>query len=149
MKHPITALLLLSLACNGPPQTTTVDGAPADHAVPADGSLDTVLTPDFYVAADSAADTTTPTDGTIGDATQIDVANADGTSYTDGASDSGPVDVLLADTSCPASIANCPGAPLPTWSLEDFQPKSSDFGKTYGLSAFNGKMLIVALLAGG
>lgn len=48
----------------------------------------------------------------------------------------------------PASCATCVGADTPTWALVDFQPKSDKFETSYGLEAFRGKVLVVALLAG-
>lgn len=41
----------------------------------------------------------------------------------------------------------CPGAQAPSWSLEDFQPQSERFGESYGLEAFEGKVVLVAMLA--
>jgi hypothetical protein len=46
-----------------------------------------------------------------------------------------------------AGCMTCVGAPVPTWQLADFQPKSPGYGKTYGLEAFKGKVTVVALLA--
>lgn len=43
---------------------------------------------------------------------------------------------------------NCVGATMPTWQLQDFQPKSPRYGHTYGLEAFKGKVTVVALLSG-
>jgi hypothetical protein len=37
---------------------------------------------------------------------------------------------------------------LPTWALEDVQPESPRAGQTYGLDAFAGKTVVVALLEG-
>jgi thiol-disulfide isomerase/thioredoxin len=41
----------------------------------------------------------------------------------------------------------CPGAAAPMWSLEDFQPRSGRFGQSYGLEVFEGKVVLVAMLA--
>lgn len=43
---------------------------------------------------------------------------------------------------------NEPGAPAPGWQLEDFQPLSERFQQVYGLEAFRGSVLLVALYAG-
>src|SRR5688572_6846454 len=40
------------------------------------------------------------------------------------------------------------GAPAPTWTLTDVQPLSAGYGESYGLEAFHGSPLLVALLAG-
>lgn len=37
---------------------------------------------------------------------------------------------------------------LPSWSLEDIQPKSPRFGETYGLNAFPEQILVVVLVEG-
>ncbi|MBK7398033.1 MAG: hypothetical protein IPJ34_17485 [Myxococcales bacterium] len=54
-------------------------------------------------------------------------------------------DASDAPTCDPATT--CIGAPMPTWELEDFQPKSPGFKTKYGLSAFKPKVTVVALLA--
>lgn len=67
-------------------------------------------------------------------------------------------DVLLADASdvmfdgdsmsdCVVG-KTCVGSEMPTWKLEDFQPKSTGFKKIYGLEGFKGKVTVVALLSG-
>lgn len=59
-------------------------------------------------------------------------------------------DGLLADASDAPTCdpaTTCVGAPMPTWELEDFQPKSAGFKTKYGLSAFKPKVTVVALLA--
>lgn len=61
-----------------------------------------------------------------------------GTTSTDASTDA-----LLADAGC----MTCVGASMPTWQLQDFEPKSPGYGKTYGLEAFKGKVTVVALLA--
>jgi hypothetical protein len=58
---------------------------------------------------------------------------------------------LLADASDAAGCISgktCIGDEMPTWQLEDFQPKSSRYRTTYGLEAFRGKVTVVALLSG-
>jgi thiol-disulfide isomerase/thioredoxin len=42
----------------------------------------------------------------------------------------------------------CPGEPMPSYQLLDFQPKSPRYNQTYGLEVFKGKTTLVALLAG-
>lgn len=37
---------------------------------------------------------------------------------------------------------------IPDWTLEDIQPESPKFGQVYGLSEFNGKILIAVLVEG-
>jgi hypothetical protein len=39
-------------------------------------------------------------------------------------------------------------AVLPTWTLEDIQPLSPQFGQTYGLSSFPDKIVVALLVAG-
>jgi hypothetical protein len=41
-----------------------------------------------------------------------------------------------------------PGAPAPGWKLQDFQPASDRYTETYGLDAFRGTPVLVALLSG-
>ena len=48
----------------------------------------------------------------------------------------------------PAAQVTCAGAAAPVYSLADVQPKSARFGESYGLEAFRGQVLVVALLAG-
>jgi len=43
---------------------------------------------------------------------------------------------------------NEPGAPAPRWQLEDVQPMSERFGQVYGLEAFRGSVVLIALYAG-
>lgn len=59
-------------------------------------------------------------------------------------------DSLLADADPLACVPDktCVGATMPTWQLQDFQPKSPRYGNTYGLEAFKGKVTVVALLSG-
>lgn len=47
-----------------------------------------------------------------------------------------------AETRCAA------GETWPGWALEDIQPSSPRFGQTYGLDAFDGKVVLVAFLVG-
>ncbi|MBL8719060.1 MAG: hypothetical protein JNL79_23955 [Myxococcales bacterium] len=69
----------------------------------------------------------------------------DGGDASDGAGDGLLADASDAPTCDPATT--CVGAPMPTWELEDFQPKSAGFKTKYGLSAFKPKVTVVALLA--
>lgn len=41
----------------------------------------------------------------------------------------------------------CVGASAPSWQLPDIQPQSSRFDQTYGLEAFSGRPLLVALFS--
>jgi len=68
-----------------------------------------------------------------------------GLDASDGAGDGLLADASDAPTCDPATT--CIGAPMPTWELEDFQPKSAGFKTKYGLSAFKPKVTVVALLA--
>ena len=43
---------------------------------------------------------------------------------------------------------NEPGAPAPSFSLEDFQPQSARFGESYGTEEFKGSVLLLPLFAG-
>ena len=54
---------------------------------------------------------------------------------------------LMDGAACSDHPSTCPGAEAPEFSLEDVQPQSIDFGKSYGLEAFRGKPTLVALLA--
>lgn len=83
----------------------------------------------------------------------------DATTETGNKKDTGTSTDALADTSLladasdvmndtPACVGTCIGAEMPSWQLEDFQPKSPGFKKVYGLSAFKGKVTVVALLSG-
>lgn len=97
-----------------------------------------------------------------GDAVPPPATFSDATTDTGGKKDSGstPTDALadttlLADASdvmaeTPDCITGktCVGSEMPTWKLEDFQPKSSGYRTTYGLEAFRGKVTVVALLSG-
>ena len=38
--------------------------------------------------------------------------------------------------------------PAPSWSLYDFQPESCGYKQAYGLDAFEGRVTVVAILAG-
>ena len=51
------------------------------------------------------------------------------------------------DARPPCTEPTCVGAPIPTWALTDFNPKSPRTGETYGLDAFEGRVRVVALLA--
>ncbi|MCB9557491.1 MAG: hypothetical protein H6707_15395 [Deltaproteobacteria bacterium] len=72
-----------------------------------------------------------------------DERGADLGSLSDGAqADAWPPQVCEAGPSCPPAAA-------PGWQLTDFQPKSPRSGQTYGLEAFRGRPLLVALLSAG
>ncbi len=95
----------------------------------------------------------TPPPAVFGDAT-VDVGakkdSAPDTQAPDASSDgllADASDVLDAPSDCVID-KTCVGAPMPTWKLEDFQPKSPGFKKTYGLDGFKGKVTVVALLSG-
>jgi len=66
---------------------------------------------------------------------------------------SGPLSDVVIDVPAGTCVGPSPdGAVAPSdpslaWALEDFQPRSCGFGQTYGLEAFRGKPIIVALLA--
>ena len=57
----------------------------------------------------------------------------------------GEAPVAGAAIECPT----CAGASPPGWQLEDFQPQSCGYGAVYGLDAFRGRTLLVALLSAG
>ncbi|MCA9664672.1 MAG: hypothetical protein KC503_03760 [Myxococcales bacterium] len=48
----------------------------------------------------------------------------------------------------PATDPRCQGAAMPTFELQDFQPKSKRFGQAYALTEFKGKVTLVAVLSG-
>lgn len=50
--------------------------------------------------------------------------------------------------SCGAQGTRCAASDWPQWQLKDIQPKSDQFEQTYGLDAFKGKTVVVALLVG-
>ncbi len=131
-----SALLLAALlsACSGQvraPAPVEVDAGADAHKVDARPDLATEVADanDALDAAD-ALDALDDAPSEAADAEETVVADA-------------------ADTALPCDPAKtCVGAPMPTWALEDFQPKSSGFKKIYGLSAFKPKVTVVALLAG-
>lgn len=90
--------------------------------------------PDVPVADLQAADA-------VADATAEDQAAADTTVGPDAAPEAADA---AADT---CTGPTCVGAVWPAWQLVDFQPKSKNFGKTYGLNAFVGQVTVVGLLA--
>ena len=62
-----------------------------------------------------------------------------------GQSDPGPGEVATVDTGgCDLPPPHCPGSPAPTWELEDM---SQDPSTTYGLSAFSGHVVVLALFS--
>lgn len=90
---------------------------------------------------------------------------SDATPDTSGKKDTGatPPSDALADTTLLADASDammgdapldcivgktCIGSEMPSWALEDFQPKSSRYRTTYGLPVFKGKVTVVALLSG-
>lgn len=106
------------------------------------------------ISCSSESRVTTPPPADFGDAT-VDVgpkkdAAPDTQTPPDAASDgllADASDVLDAPSDCVVG-KTCVGADMPTWKLEDFQPKSPGFKKTYGLDGFKGKVTVVALLSG-
>jgi hypothetical protein len=54
---------------------------------------------------------------------------------------------LDADAGCTGPEATCPGAPMPFYTLEDFQPKSCGYKAFYGLELYTSKVTVVSLLA--
>jgi len=65
--------------------------------------------------------------------------NLDGGSGT-----AGETDASRPDAACPT----CPGAEAPAWELNDFQPQSCGYGKSYGLERFRGHTTLVGLFSG-
>jgi len=62
-----------------------------------------------------------------------------------------PPDITTEEVSAEDISEDCPkceGADYPEWSLLDFQPASPGFGNYYGLEAFKGRVIVLALLAG-
>jgi hypothetical protein len=55
---------------------------------------------------------------------------------------------LVAGCADDAADPKQPGAQAPTWQLSDVQPESEAYGEVYGLDAFRGTPVLVALLAG-
>jgi thiol-disulfide isomerase/thioredoxin len=57
--------------------------------------------------------------------------------------------LVLASVGCSDELQPVePGASEPGFKLDDFQPKSSRFGETYGLDEFRGSVLVLPLYAG-
>ncbi len=77
--------------------------------------------------------------GSTGDVTQVDASS------NSGASDAS---TSLADANPNAPDGMTVSGSLPSWTLEDIQPMSAQFGQTYGLSAFSGKILVAVLVQG-
>jgi len=74
-----------------------------------------------------------------------------GTTFAIGcASDPQPKQVFDAPSNAGdgAPIPDARVVTLPRWTLEDVQPESPLVGQTYGLDAFNQKIIIVSLLEG-
>ncbi len=131
MRSRARNLLLACLAlwgCGGegapaaPPGPSVVADASTEASVP-DASTDTWQD----VAADFGADTT---DDAAADTLVADASDA------------------IADALDCVEGKTCVGAPLPTWQLQDFQPKSPRYLNTYGLEGFKPKVTVVALLSG-
>ena len=101
--------------------------------------------------ADASSDDGSAADTTAADTTAVDTtAVADsGTSVDVGTIDGASVDATSADTVASCNhAAQCVGAAMPTWKLEDVQPKSAQYKQVYGLSGFVGKVTVLALLSG-
>jgi hypothetical protein len=95
----------------------------------------------------TAAPVTPPKDSgsVVADAAIADTAAADSvadSAVTEVAADASGDVLADGDAMSGSSI----GAPMPTWQLVDFQPKSAKFNQTYGLEAFKGKVTVVTLL---
>ncbi len=136
-------------------------GADDDVAPPADAEkadADTVDT--GTVAGDTgdgaATEPDLPADVAAPDDAVEDAADSDGAVGPDsGGSDTPPADTPPGDAGSDAIAAcdplaepTCPGAATPGWQLADFQPASSGFETTYGLEAFTGHVVVLALLSG-
>ena len=75
-----------------------------------------------------------------------EVSSADGdTSFMP---DSMDVTEEISEADASGDCPTCEGSPFPSWSLLDFQPASEKFGESYGLEAFKGRVIVLALLAG-
>jgi AhpC/TSA family len=56
--------------------------------------------------------------------------------------------LMLVSFACDGDRAtNEPGAPAPSFALEDFQPQSARFGESYGTEEFRGSVLLMPLFA--
>jgi len=153
-----------------PSPADLVDSSSGDAAVNEDlGSVDS-SSADTSPATDEgiASDETSTDPGTTVEDSLSDVASAEdpGQSASDpgepdpgqpdpgqpdpgqpdpGQPDPGPGDVPTLDTAgCDLPPPNCPGAPAPGWELEDMaqEPPTS-----YGLNAFSGHVVVVALFS--
>ena len=55
---------------------------------------------------------------------------------------------LLSTAACGETVGpTCAGEAAPAITLEDIQPASQEFGTSYGLEAFTGRVTLVVLLA--
>ena len=54
---------------------------------------------------------------------------------------------IMAQATCGEQPQTCPGTPLPAVELEEFQPQSPNVGTPVNLTSFQGRPLLVALLA--
>ncbi|TNE49297.1 MAG: hypothetical protein EP343_12325 [Deltaproteobacteria bacterium] len=59
-----------------------------------------------------------------------------------------PDRMLTPDETCTYKPGLCLGGDAPNWMLEDFQPQSCGYQKSYNLKAFRGHVTVVALLSG-
>jgi hypothetical protein len=89
-----------------------------------------------------------PPPATFSDATTDTGSKKDSGSLADTTLLADASDVMMGEAPDCVTGKTCVGSEMPTWKLEDFQPKSSGFKKTYGLEAFKGKVTVVALLSG-
>lgn len=135
MRSDARNVLLACLAlwgCGGegaptkPPGPAVFADATTEASVP-DAATDTTNDAWLDVAADFGADS--PHD-TLDDTLVADASDA------------------IADALDCVEGKTCVGAPLPTWQLQDFQPKSPRYLNTYGLEGFKPKVTVVALLSG-
>jgi hypothetical protein len=92
-------------------------------------------------------DDNTPPPATFSDATP-DTGNKKDTGILADTSLLADASDVMSETPDCVTGKTCIGSEMPTWMLEDFQPKSPGFKKTYGLSSFMGKVTVVALLSG-
>lgn len=132
LRH-LCATFLAACFATGAPWGCSGDGAPAQPPGPAvftDATTDTAR-PD--TATDSALDAPVDLGPDVDDDADVLVADA-----SDAVADA--LDCVEGKT--------CVGAPMPTWKLQDFQPKSPKYLNTYGLEGFKPKVTVVALLSG-
>jgi hypothetical protein len=77
--------------------------------------------------------------------------NEDGVDPADASGNVGTIDAAPAggpDAMPTGPDAMAAAVQIPAWTLEDIQPESPKFGQVYGLSEFNGKILIAVLVEG-